>query len=107
MSRKLLFICSRNQWRSRTAEDIFKHTDGLDVRSAGTSNSARIKVSEKLIEWADLIFVMEKHHKQILNQKYATSMVGKQIIILDIPDEYQYMDNELIDILEIGVEPHL
>jgi predicted protein tyrosine phosphatase len=107
MLTNILFICSRNQWRSRTAEDIFKNTDGLAVRSAGTSNSARIKVTEKLIEWADLIFVMEKHHKQLLNQKYTTSMEGKQIIILDIPDEYQYMDSELIDILEMGVEPYM
>ena len=107
MSTKLLFICSRNQWRSRTAEDIFKNVDGLEVRSAGTSSSARIKVNEKLIEWADIIFVMEKHHKQILNQKYSSFMNDKVIIILEIPDEYQYMDSELIDILEIGVQPYL
>lgn len=103
---KFLFICSRNQWRSKTAEDIFKGNQGVNVRSAGTSSSARIKVSEKLILWADLIFVMEKHHKQWLTQKYPEIIVEKEIIILDIPDDYNYMDPELIDMLEIAIEPY-
>lgn len=107
MSSNFLFICSRNQWRSRTAEDIFKSTEGLNVRSAGTSNSARIKVNEKLIDWADLIFVMEKRHKQLLNQQFSSFLAEKQIILLDIPDEYQYMDVELIEMLKAGVEPYL
>lgn len=101
-----LFICSRNKWRSKTAEDIFKDTEGLSVRSAGTSSSARIKVNEKLIEWADLIFVMEKHHKQWLNQKYPFLLNDKEMIVLDIPDEYQYMDAELVQILKIAIEPY-
>jgi len=107
MPSNFLFICSRNKWRSKTAEDIFKHIAGLNVRSAGTSSSARIKVNEKLVEGADLIFVMEKHHKQLLNQKYPSSLIGKQIIILEIPDEYQYMDAELVHMLEIAVKPYL
>ena len=73
--------------------------DGLSVRSAGTASSARIKVNEKLIEWADLVFVMEKHHKQFLTQKYSFLLDCKNIVVLDIPDEYQYMDEELIEII--------
>lgn len=107
MSGNFLFICSRNQWRSRTAEDLFKNIEGVNVRSAGTSSAARIKVNEKLVEWADLIFVMERHHKQIINQKYSSLLNGKQIIILEIPDEFQYMDQELIDMLETAMEPYL
>ena len=107
MSANFLFICSRNQWRSRTAEDIFKNIEGLSVRSAGTSNVARIRVNKKLLEWADLIFVMEKSHKQILNHKYPCTVKSKQIVILEIPDEFQYMNAELIDILEIAIQPHL
>jgi predicted protein tyrosine phosphatase len=70
MSINILFICSRNQWRSRTAEDIFKNIDGLNVRSAGTASAARIKVNAKMIDWAELIFVMEKHHKQLIIQSF-------------------------------------
>ena len=61
---KLLFICSRNKWRSRTAEDIFKNFVDYEVRSAGTAESARIKVNEKFVLWADIIFVMEREHKK-------------------------------------------
>jgi len=58
------FICIRSKWRSKTAEDIFKHIEGLEIRSAGTFSSVRIKVNEKLVDWADLIFAEEKQHKQ-------------------------------------------
>lgn len=106
MSDNFLFICSRNQWRSRTAEDIFKNIDGFNVRSAGTSNSARIRVNQKLIEWADLIFVMEKQHKQFLTSKYSFLLQDKEIIVLDIPDEFQYMDVELVNMLKASLSPY-
>jgi predicted protein tyrosine phosphatase len=96
----ILFVCSRNKWRSRTAEEIFKNNRFHNVRSAGTESTARIKVSEKLILWADIIYVMEKKHKQKIKDRFPSSISEKQIIVLDIPDEFQYMDNELIDILK-------
>jgi predicted protein tyrosine phosphatase len=102
----LLFICSRNQWRSPTAEQIF-NTGLYHAKSAGTATSARIKVNEKLISWADLIFVMEKKHKEILLQKFNELVSYKTIIILDIQDEYSYMDEELISILQLSVQPYL
>jgi protein-tyrosine phosphatase len=103
----LLFICSRNQWRSPTAETIFKNKSGIQVKSAGTENSARIRVSEKMAQWADKIFVMEKKHKTRLIGKFPDATVDKEIIVLDIPDEYQYMDPELIEMLKASVEPYL
>lgn len=104
---KILFVCSRNRWRSRTAETIFKDHPYHEVRSAGTAADARIKVNEKLVKWADLIFVMEKRHKQLLQEKFNQSLMDKQIVILDIEDNYQYMDEELIDILKTSVNPYL
>ncbi|GAB5526633.1 MAG: low molecular weight protein tyrosine phosphatase family protein [Roseivirga sp.] len=98
----LLFICSRNKWRSRTAETIFKNRHGFQVQSAGTEPSARIKVNQKMMDWAEMIFVMEKKHRQRLQQKFAISP-DTEIIVLDIPDDYQYMDPELIEILEASV----
>jgi protein-tyrosine phosphatase len=94
----LLFICSRNRWRSRTAEDLFKRLYGYDVRSAGTAESARIKVNQKLLIWADLIFVMEREHKRRLQEKFPSSILTKEVIILNIPDEYRYMDNQLVEL---------
>ncbi|MBI1770734.1 MAG: protein tyrosine phosphatase [Bacteroidetes bacterium] len=103
----VLFIYSRNQWRSRTAETIFKNMSGIQVRSAGTENSARIRVSEKMVLWADKIFVMEKKHKTRLEEKFPNATSTKEIIILDIPDEYQYLDPELIETLRASVGPYL
>lgn len=103
----LLFVCSRNKWRSRTAETIFRNHQAHEVKSAGTENDARIRVSEKLIHWAELVFVMEKKHRDRLREKFGAQLEGKKIIILDIPDDYQYMDIELIEILKISVGVYL
>lgn len=103
----ILFVCSRNKWRSRTAETIFKDNQYHEFRSAGTATDARIKVNEKLINWADLIFVMEKRHKEILKEKFNQSIAVKRVVVLDIEDNYQYMDEELIDILKTCVNAYL
>jgi predicted protein tyrosine phosphatase len=103
----ILFVCSRNKWRSHTAENIYRNHADLNVRSAGTEPSARIKLSSKLIIWADLIFVMEKKHRQRIVEKFSQESDGKQIIILEIRDEYGYMDPELIEEIKVKVSAHL
>jgi predicted protein tyrosine phosphatase len=60
-----------------------------------------------MVTWADIIFVMEKNHKERLLQMFRDDLDGKSIIVLDIPDEYQYMDTELIEMLQLSVEPYL
>ncbi len=97
-----LFICSKNEWRSRTAETIFRKETRFIAKSAGTARTARIRVSRGLMDWADLIFVMEDHHKARLPELYGGPL-DKEIIVLDIPDEYQYMDEELINELRDSV----
>ena len=104
--KKLLFVCSRNQWRSPTAEKVYSQK-GFDTRSAGTSPRARRTVSANDVRWADCIFVMEKKHKQRLSATFARLLEYKKIVIMDIPDEYQYMDAELVEILKDSVECHL
>lgn len=101
---KLLFICSRNQWRSPTAEAIYKNTEGVEARSAGTEPSARVRLNQKHIDWAELIFVMEHKHKQRIAQLFD---IDKEIIVLDIPDEYGYMDEELVAMLKESVDSYL
>lgn len=103
----ILFVCSRNKWRSRTAETIFKSNQKHNVKSAGTENEARIKITEKLVIWADLIFAMEKKHKERLKEKFGAMTDEKEIIILEIQDDYTYMDAELIEILETSVSQYL
>jgi predicted protein tyrosine phosphatase len=105
---KLLFICSRNRWRSLTAEKIFHEVNGYQVRSAGKEKNARIKVTSGHIGWADLIFVMEKKHKRRLQEKFGPMLNGaKKVICFDIPDEYTFMDEELIEILRSRVSDHI
>lgn len=100
---KVLFICSRNQWRSPTAEQLFRRHPALHVRSAGTSASARKQVSEADIDWADVILVMESRHRSRLMQGHATLLAGKALHVLDIPDDYRFMDPELVDLLQAAV----
>jgi predicted protein tyrosine phosphatase len=105
--RKVLFVCSRNRWRSPTAETLFDGLDGLQARSAGTESGARIKVTAGHIGWADLIFVMEKKHLRRLRDKFADELAAKPVICLHIPDEYQFMQPELVELLHATVPPHL
>jgi predicted protein tyrosine phosphatase len=104
---QLLFVCSRNQWRSPTAAALFQDHDCYEARSAGTSDSARIKITAGLINWADQIFVMEKRHLAIIRHKYPTEVDSKPIITLNISDDYQYMDPELIEILRSRLSEYL
>lgn len=100
---KVLFICSKNKLRSPTAEAIFSEVEGWEVYSAGISNDAEVHVSLEDIEWADYIFVMENVHKKKLSNKFG-SAINKQVVIsLGIPDNYEYMDKELIKILKAKV----
>lgn len=105
--KKVLFICSKNKWRSLTAETIYKNSSSIHVQSAGTENGSRIKVNAKLITWADLIFVMEKHHREKLLLNYSEETKNKQIVILEIPDVYKFMDKELIEEIQISVLEYL
>lgn len=101
----LLFICSRNQWRSPTAEAIWRKNSDFNVKSAGTSPNAKRTVTHKDITWADQIFVMEKKHKNRLIAEFTRMLDYKPIHVLDIPDDYQFMDEELVSELKdkVGV----
>jgi predicted protein tyrosine phosphatase len=104
---KLLFICSQNRRRSLTAEQLFDGVDGHLARSAGTEEGARIRVTPGQLGWADVIFVMEKRHQDRLRAKFRQELVGKRIICLHIADDYGYMDDALIRLLETAVAPYL
>jgi predicted protein tyrosine phosphatase len=97
---KLLFVCSQNKLRSPTAEALYRGHPGYRVKSAGTKAGSGVRITGGLIGWADRIFVMEKNHALILREKYPDALVGKHLVCLHIPDEYQYMDPELIAVLK-------
>lgn len=101
--KKALFICTQNRLRSPTAEQIFASWPDVDTDSAGLGNDATVPLSPEQIEWANIIFVMEKAHRNKLTSKFQRFLNGKRIICLDIPDEYEYMQPELIRLLEAKV----
>lgn len=98
---KILFVCSRNEWRSRTAENIFKNNGRHVIKSAGTKKSARIRLNQKMINWADIIFAMEENHKKTILENFEFEKNKNSLEVLDIPDDYKYMDSELIEILQM------
>ena len=106
MRTKILFVCSRNRRRSLTAETIFKGETAWDVRSAGTEEGARIKVTAGQLGWADVIVLMEKRHKERLQQKYAQELAMKRCVCLFISDDYEFMDSNLIEILREKMREH-
>ena len=104
---KLLFVCSQNKIRSLTAEHLLQGVPGYSVKSAGTEPRSRIRVNEGHIGWADLIFVMEKKHRRILEENFPEALVGKPVICLNIPDEYRYMEPALMNELKAEVSQHI
>jgi predicted protein tyrosine phosphatase len=105
--KKLLFVCSQNRLRSPTAETVFSEYEGLEVESAGLNRDAENPLSSEAIDWADIIFLMEKSHRQKLTHKFKHWLKNKRVICLDIPDEYEYMQPELVELLKQKVLPLL
>ena len=103
----LLFVCSENRLRSPTGEEVFSTYDGINAIGAGTNNDSETVVSGDLIEWADIIFVMEKTHRSKVSKKFNDLLKGKKLICLDIPDNYDYMDPDLIRLLKVKVSRHI
>lgn len=106
-TRKLLFICSQNRMRSPTAEQMLQGVPGYAVKSAGIDPSSRTEVNKDLIAWADLVFVMERWHRLILEENFPKALKRKQVICLHIPDEYRYMEPELIHKLQAALAQHI
>ena len=105
--RRILFLCSQNKLRSPTAETIFVDYPGIEVDSAGLNNDAEVPLSDEQVEWADIIIVMEKAHRNRLNRKFKHVLGGKRIAVLGIPDDYEYMDEELIRLLKLRCQTYL
>ena len=104
--KKILLVCSQNRLRSPTAEQVFSKRRDIEVESAGTNHDADNPLTHELVAWADIIFVMEKAHRNKLQKKFQSSL-GARVICLDIPDDYEFMDPELVRLLEAKVPRYL
>ena len=96
----VLFVCTQNQLRSPTAEQVFSNRAGFEVASAGLDRSAGNPVTPELLDWADVVFVMEQTHREKLSKRFRPHLKSKRVICLDIPDQFSYMDPALVELLE-------
>ena len=107
MLKNVLFVCSQNRLRSPTAEQVFSSRSDIEVASAGTNNDADNPLTSDLVAWADVIVVMEKTHRSKVQKRFRASLNGKRVICLDIPDEYEFMDPALIQLLQVRLARYL
>ena len=101
---KILFVCGRNLWRSPTAAMIYRNDPRVSVRSAGVSSKAKREISEKDLDWADLVLVMERKYARRITYLFQSRNSFPPIECLDIPDDYKFMDEELITLIRDGTE---
>ena len=86
---------------------MFSRYLNIETDSAGLNADAEVRVSSEQIEWADIIFVMEKSQRAKLTRQFRKNLNGKRVVCLDIPDSYSYMQPELIEILKKKAGPLL
>jgi len=103
----LLFVCSENRLRSPTAEAVFSAYEGVEAIGCGTNKDAETPLSGDLIEWADVVLVMEKVHRAKVSKRYQNLLSSKRLVCLDIPDKYECMQPELIQLLERRVPKYV
>lgn len=84
---------------------------GIEAVSAGTAPDAEARVSADLVEWADVVFAFEARHRRHLQRDFGPLLRDVCLVVLDVPDEYAFMDSELVDLLRarlpgrLGIEP--
>ena len=104
----ILFVCTANVDRSRTAEDLYGDDDRYEVRSAGVAPFATVPLTRELLLWADRIFVMnegEDQHQTVIRIRFPE--VDRPIIDLDVEDRWRRGDPELVSVLLRRLRPHL
>ena len=106
-TKRVLFVCRVNRMRSTTAEALYMTTPGVEARSAGVAESASVPVTSQLVHWADIVFVMEPYMREYLLHNFPNAAGSTPILCLHIPDQYPYMDAELINLLTTGISPIL
>lgn len=105
---RILFVCTANIDRSPTAESLYAGDPRYEVLSAGTAGFALVPISERIVEWADRIFVMserEDRHKTELEKRFPGRALD--IVDLDVEDRWYRGDPELVKVLLERLEPHL
>ena len=96
---RVLFVCSRNRLRSPTAEAVVAGWPGVSAVSAETAPDADARVSADLVEWADVVVAFEAAHRRRLARAFGELLAGTRVVVLDVADEYGFMDPALVRLL--------
>lgn len=104
---KILFVCTANRLRSPTAEAVFADHPGIEARSAGLDAACPRPLSAQLVGWADRLLVMEQRHRKIIKRRFGEALGDRPLIVLGIPDDYEFMQPELGALLKERVPPFL
>jgi predicted protein tyrosine phosphatase len=105
--RHFLFVCSRNRWRSPTAEHLFADLPGVATLSAGTNPDAEEPLTDELVGWASTIFAMEAVHRRKVQARHRGALRDKPLVVLGIPDKCDCMDPALVRLLETRMQDRL
>lgn len=104
----VLFVCTANVDRSKTAEDLYENDPRFEVKSCGVAPFAQVVVTRELLEWADHIFVMnesEDHHVTAIRRRFPS--LAKKVVDLDIEDRWKRGHPELAKLIVARLEPHI
>ena len=110
MPLRVLFVCSRNRLRSPTAEAVVADWPTVEALSAGTAPDADARVSLDLVEWADVVVAFQARHRHRLAAEFGGALRETRVVVLDLPDEFAFMDPALVRVLRerlpgvLGVE---
>jgi len=97
----ILFLCTANIQRSKTAEELFRALNksheylsaGLSAKYVGKAGSTIC--TARMLEWADKIYIFEERHLEIIKENTGDEFLFK-IKNLKIEDKYQYFQKELV-----------
>lgn len=103
----IVFVCSQNKLRSPTAEAVFRDHPGWEVASAGTDRSAETPLTRDLLDWSDVAVCMQRQHRDWRRSRLKGALPDDRILILGIPDDYEFMDPELVELLKRTVPGRL
>lgn len=84
---------------------MFASHSGIEVASAGLNNDAENPTTPELVAWADVIFVMERAHRNRLQKRFKKHLRAR-VICLDIPTNTSSWDEGLVR-LKAKVSRHL
>ncbi|GAA6181470.1 low molecular weight protein tyrosine phosphatase family protein [Shimia sp. NS0008-38b] len=85
--------------RSPTAAQMAAEWFDVDVDFAGLSRDADEHLTREHLEWADLVVVMERRQSKQMTSLMGALPKSTRLACLSIPDQFQFMQPELIALL--------